>query len=79
MSCPSKASTMAMIAACTSRMDELESSGVDPEVSLLRVWDCYETAWLDLDRPCVDPRDRLFENRLRTIAAKGRKETTCAH
>lgn len=70
MATPSAAATLSMLRACTEHMELLEARGVDPDVARDRCWDAYEAAWLGLDRHCFDPRDRLFESRLRTIAAK---------
>lgn len=60
-----------MLAACDERYGHLIADGVSEDVALDRIWDCYETVWLGLERHCFDKRDRLFENRLRTIREKG--------
>lgn len=68
---PSVQATASMLNACEERYKALIADGVDESIALDRVWDCYEAAYEDLDRHCFDPRDRLFENKLRTIRQKG--------
>lgn len=64
--------TQSMISACSDYMDALIEQGVDESVALDRTWDVYEAAYEGIDREPVDPRDKLFSNKLRTIAQKGR-------
>lgn len=68
MANPSAQATASMLHACSERLEALTSSGVDEGVALDRIWDCYEVAWEGLERHCYDPRDRLFESKLRTMA-----------
>lgn len=64
--------TKSMISACSDYMDALIEQGVDESVALDRTWDVYEAAYEGIDREPADPRDKLFSNKLRTIAQKGR-------
>ncbi len=56
---------------CERRYKELVDSGCDEDVAADRVWDALNCALERTDAHCFDPRDRLFESRLRTEAAKG--------
>ena len=71
MALPSRATTAEMLDACSGYMAQLESAGVTVDVAVDRTWDAYVVAWLDMDVHCCDPRDRLFENKLRTIRKRG--------
>lgn len=64
--------TQSMISACSDYMGALIEQGVDESVALDRTWDVYEAAYEGIDREPADPRDKLFSNKLRTIAQKGR-------
>jgi len=55
---------------CESRYRELLDGGCAEDVAADRVWDALTCALDRQDQHCFDPRDRLFENRLRTIAQK---------
>ena len=67
---PDAPATLAMLQECSAHMGRLVARGAHPDVARDRCWDAYEAAWLGLERHCFDPRDRLLENRLRTIAAR---------
>lgn len=68
---PSAETVTHMLTLCDERMNELIDEGVDEGVALDRTWDCYELAFNHSGKHCFDQRDRIFENRLRTIAEKG--------
>lgn len=72
MRTPSINATRAMLRACDSYFTQLVDSGCTESVALDRTWDVYEAAYEGIDREPVDPRDKLFSNKLRTIAQKGR-------
>ena len=44
------------------------------DVAADRVWDALNCALEKENMHCFDPRDRLFENQLRTVAQKGSKD-----
>ncbi len=56
---------------CEERYQELLDGGCDEDVATDRVWDALNCAVEHVDMHCFDPRDRLFENRLRTVVQKG--------
>ena len=60
-----------LIQLCSDRFEQLVSTGADEDVALDRTWDCYEKAVLQSTERCFDPRDRLFESKLRTVVQKG--------
>jgi len=68
---PSQETVLAMIRACTDRHANLVSGGCADDVALDRTWDAYVCALTQSSTHCFDPRDRLFENKLRTIVQKG--------
>lgn len=63
--------TASMLHECDIRLSSMLADGIAEDVALDRIWDCYEAAYEGLERHCFDPRDRLFETKLRAIAAKG--------
>jgi len=63
----------AVMELCEARYKELLDGGCVEDVAADRVWDALNCALEKQDMHCFDPRDRLFENRLRTIAQKGSK------
>ena len=67
----SHSSALTIIAECESRYQELIDGGCVDDVAADRVFDALECALEKEDMHCFDPRDRLFENKLRTIAQKG--------
>ena len=67
----SVATARAVIGLCETRYTELTDGGCDEGVAADRVWDALVCALEKTDMHCYDPRDRLFENRLRTEAKKG--------
>lgn len=71
MTPPDPATTAAMLDACEGRYALLVQSGVAADVARDRTWDAYECAYEGRTAHCFDGRDRLFENRLRTIRQKG--------
>lgn len=61
-----------LISVCEDRYQELLSCGCGEDVAADRVFDALNCALEQQQQHCFDPRDRLFENRLRTIAEKGK-------
>jgi hypothetical protein len=57
---------------CEERYRTLTVDGCDEDVAADRVFDALNCALDRTDQHCFDPRDRLFENRLRTVASKRR-------
>ena len=56
---------------CEDRYQELINGGCDEDVAADRVWDVLTCALERGSQHCFDPRDSLFENKLRTAAQKG--------
>lgn len=56
----------AVIRECGARYDVLIQEGVVPDVAIDRVFDCYDSLFVE-NKHCFDTRDSLFENRLRDI------------
>lgn len=71
MSIPSAPTVQAMINACTDHFTQLIADGCAEDVALDRTWDAYVCAFAQSANHCFDPRDRLFENKLRTIRERG--------
>lgn len=71
MKLPSAATVTAMIRACTDHFTKLIADGCAEDVALDRTWDAYRCALTQSKDHCFDPRDRLFENKLRTIRERG--------
>lgn len=71
MELPSRENVTEMIAACTARYNQLVTDGCAEDVALDRTWDAYSCALSQSSTSCYDPRDRLFESKLRTIRKKG--------
>lgn len=67
MDLPSSATALAMHRACTAYLERLESGGCAGDVALDRTWDAYVCALAQSGVHCYDPRDRLFESKLRAI------------
>lgn len=67
MTLPRAETVLAMIRACTNHYEQLKAGGCAEDVALDRTWDAYTCALDDSDVHCFDPRDRLFESKLRTI------------
>ena len=59
-----------MVEACEERFSALVSSGCDEDVAADRTFDALRAALGEIPHP-FDSRDRLFETRLRAIAAEG--------
>ena len=70
MAIPDAATVASMLAACNDYYSTLLRSGCADDVALDRTWDCYERAFYG-DGQCFDPRDRLFESKLRKLREKG--------
>ena len=71
MTLPSKQSVASMLFACTTHYQQLISGGCAEDVALDRTWDAYTNALEDSPVHCYDPRDRLFESKLRTMRERG--------
>ena len=71
MTMPSKETVAAMLKACDGRFTQLVSDGCAEQVALDRTWDAYSCAFMQSSIRCFDPRDRLFESKLRTIRERG--------
>lgn len=70
-SVPSAVTVAEMLDCCESHYVHLLEEGVDSDVACDRVFDAYDCAFAQKGIHCFDPRDRLFENRLRTIRERG--------
>ena len=71
MPMPSPPTVLAMLRACTDHFERLIADGCAEDVALDRTWDAYLCAFSRSSSHCFDPRDRLFENKLRTIRERG--------
>ena len=71
MELPSAKTVLAMLRACTDHYQRLMAGGCAEDVALDRTWDAYDCAFAQSPNHCFDPRDRLFENKLRTIRERG--------
>lgn len=60
----------AMAAACEGRYSALVAEGCDPDVAADRTFDALRAALGEVTHS-YDGRDRLFESKLRAIAAEG--------
>jgi hypothetical protein len=60
-----------MLEACDKHFNQLVADGCAEEVAEDRTWDAYSCAFAQSTTHCFDPRDRLFENKLRTIRERG--------
>jgi xanthine/CO dehydrogenase XdhC/CoxF family maturation factor len=60
-----------LIVVCEDRYQQLIKGGCTEDVACDRVFDTLECVLEREGQHCFDPRDRLFENKLRTIARKG--------
>lgn len=56
---------------CEQRYKVLTDGGCAEDVAADRIFDVLICALEKTDMHCFDPRDRLFENQLRTAAQKG--------
>lgn len=68
---PSDQTVLAMLRASTNYFERLRAGGCAEDVALDRTWDAYQCALMESSAKCFDPRDRLFESKLRTIREKG--------
>jgi hypothetical protein len=57
---------------CEARYKELLDGGCVEDVAADRVWDALNCALEKEDTHCFDPRDRVFESRLRAVAQEGK-------
>lgn len=63
----SDATALTLSIACTRYSQQLIRSGCEQDVAYDRTMDALDAAVTGGDRHCFDTRDRIFENRLRTI------------
>ena len=68
---PSRETVGEMLATCDARYNQLMADGCAEPVALDRTWDAYCCALMLTPAHCYDPRDRLFESKLRNIRKKG--------
>lgn len=68
---PSRKTVGEMLTACDARYNQLMTDGCAEQVALDRTWDAYCCALMLAPVHCYDPRDHLFESKLRTIRKKG--------
>lgn len=65
---------LALSLACSDHYNRLIEGGCDKEVALDRTMDVLEVAVEYPERHCIDKRDRLFENKLRTIIERKERQ-----
>lgn len=70
MNLPSRSALARMAGECETRYSALVSGGCDHDVAADRTFDALRAALGEIPHP-FDSRDRLFETRLRAIAAEG--------
>lgn len=70
MQTPSHATLARMVEACEERFAALVSGGCDEDVAADRTFDALRAATGEVSHS-FDRRDRLFETKLRAIAAEG--------
>lgn len=68
---PSDRTVLVMLQACNDHFTKLVSGGCAEDVALDRTWDAYVCAFDQSAAHCFDPRDHLFEAKLRTIRERG--------
>lgn len=67
---PSQAALARMVETCEARYLALVEDGCDEDVAADRTFDALRAALGEIPHP-FDSRDRLFETKLRAIAAEG--------
>ena len=70
MNPPSRSALARMAGECETRYSALVSGGCDPDVAADRTFDAMRAATGEVSHS-FDSRDRLFETKLRAIAAEG--------
>lgn len=60
-----------LIAVCEDHYQRLLGEGCDEDVAADRTFDTLTCVLEKDNQHCFDPRDKLFENKLRTIVQKG--------
>ena len=70
MNPPSRSALARMVEACEARFSVLVGGGCDPDVAADRTFDALRAATGEISHS-FDSRDRLFETKLRAIAAEG--------
>ena len=67
---PSNALLSTLMSLCEKRYDQLVNrDGCTADVARDRTYDCLQAALGEVEH-CCDPRDRLFESKLRTAAER---------
>ena len=70
MNPPNRSALARMAGECETRYSALVSGGCDPDVAADRTFDALRAAIGEVNHS-FDSRDRLFETKLRAIAAEG--------
>lgn len=68
---PSKATLARMVGICEGRYEALVADGCDEDVAADRTFDALRAALGEIPHS-FDSRDRLFESKLRFVAAEGK-------
>ena len=68
---PSNETLAEMERLCEDRYQQLIQGGCDPDVAADRTFDALRAALGEVQQ-CFDKRDRLFENKLRSVAERNK-------
>lgn len=61
-----------LLAVCEEQYQRLLSDGCSEDVAADRTFDTLTCVLEKENQHCFDPRDKLFENKLRTVAQRGK-------